>query len=100
MNPTTVIVAVDKATMDALMQEVSATPVIEGDGSVPVWVWFESWAPTNDVTYNIGGDGRCAIAHRWTPLVREWWESYTAGWAGVEIRDDLPADWQYPEPTP
>lgn len=96
----TVIIAADKATMDALTNEVSATPVIEGDGGVPVWVWFESDSPTNDVTYAVAADGRCAIAHPFTPLVREWWEAYTAGWPGIEVRDDLPADWVFAETTP
>jgi hypothetical protein len=86
-----------KTIADTICQEIAATPDIEG-GSAPCWLWFDPDAPTNQVQYAQGADGRCAVAHPFNAVDRAWLETYCDSWitAGqMQILDALPANWQY-----
>ena len=87
----TVVVFRDRALADELLREIAATPAI--DGAEPVWVWYDPDDDTNVVGYGEAADGRVAIAHHWDEAVSDWLRAYLAGVSGVEVRDDLPADW-------
>lgn len=90
------IVFPDRATADAVLKEISATPDVDG-GIGPVWVWFDPDSDANVVAYAEGEDGRCAIAHPWSEIERAWLEAYLAAWPAVEVLDRLPKDWQRPQ---
>lgn len=90
-----VIVFPDRATADAALREIAATPDLEG-GTGPVWVWFDPDADTNQVTYAASVDGRVAIAHPWSEVDEDWLAAYLADWTDVVVTDALPADWQWP----
>lgn len=92
----TVLVFKDKITADTELKEIAATPNIEG-GIGSVWVWHQPDGTANDIQYCTGADGRCAIAHPWSQVERDWLEAWFNGVAGVQILDALPVDWQYPD---
>jgi hypothetical protein len=56
-----IIVAKTKALMDAVLKEL---------GAVGCLLWWDPEAAANGIHYNLGADGRCAIAHPWTE--EEW----------------------------
>jgi len=89
----TVLVFRDKATADVILHEIAVTPF------GLVWVWFDPDDPaTNRVQYAQGADGRCAIAHPWSEVDRDWLEAYLADWVAsgdVRVLDALPEDWPY-----
>lgn len=87
----TVLAFDSKTRADAVLKEVAATP----DGGV--WVWFDPDSNENIVHYAVGIDGRCATAHHFDEIDRDWLEAYLEGMAGVQVLDALPADWQYPQ---
>jgi hypothetical protein len=90
------IVFPSKASADSLLFEIAVTPMPEGF-STPVWVWRNSDNPTEPQDYVVGADGRVVIAHPFDDIQLKWLKAYLAGQAGVEILDDLPKDWKYPE---
>jgi hypothetical protein len=94
----TVIVFQNKSLADTILKEIAATPAIEG-GTGAVWCWYDPDSDANAVQYAQSADGRCAVAHHWSEIDRDWLEAYLAEWTAVgtvQILDALPADWQYP----
>jgi hypothetical protein len=85
----------DRATADAVLREIAATPDLEG-GSGPVWVWYDPDVALNVVGRAEGDDGRCMIAHPWSAVDRDWLEAYLAAWPGVLMLDAVPGDWKWP----
>lgn len=84
----------DRATADAVLREVAATPDLEG-GIGPVWVWYDPDADTNVVSYDEAADGRCMLAHPWSEVGRDWWQAYVgAAWPAVQVLSAPPKDWQ------
>jgi hypothetical protein len=92
---TVYLVFLDRATADAVLCEVAATPDLEG-GIGPVWVWYDPDVATNAVSYAEGADGRCVIAHPWSAVDRDWLEAYLSAWGEVAVLDALPGDWKWP----
>jgi hypothetical protein len=88
----------DRATADAVLHEIAATPHLEG-GIGPVWVWYDPDVALNVVSYAEGADGRCMIAHPWSAVDRDWLEAYLAAWAEVLVLDAVPEDWKWSSPT-
>ena len=78
-----VVVFADEATAAAVIAEIDCTPRIEG-GAGPV----KLGVPLR------GQDGRVAVSHHLCEAEADWLEAYTVG-MGVEVRGQLPADWQW-----
>ena len=93
----TVIIFASKLLADTILREIAATPAIT-EGIGPVWCWYNPDYPDNDVQYNQSSDGRCAIAHPWGEVDRDWLAAYMDEWVvsgEVVITDRLPEDWGY-----
>lgn len=84
----------DRATADAVLREIAATPDLEG-GVGPVWVWYDPDVTLNVVGHTEGADGRCMIAHPWSAVDRDWLEAYLAAWPEVLVLDAAPGDWKW-----
>jgi hypothetical protein len=85
----------DRATADAVLREIAATPDLE-DGIGPVWVWYDPDAAANVVGYAEGADGRCMIAHPWSDVDGDWLEGYLRAWPNVLVLGAVPGDWKWP----
>jgi hypothetical protein len=85
----------NRATADAVLREIAATPDIEG-GIGPVWVWYDPDAAANVVGYAEGADGRCMIAHPWPAVDGDWLWAFLGAWPGVLVLDAVPGDWKWP----
>lgn len=92
----TCIVYSSKAAADAFAAEIAATPIIEG-GVGAVWLWFNPDVDTNDVTYAVAADGRCAQSYPFDEATHDWLAIQAEGHSGVTVTDSLPADWEWPE---
>ncbi len=78
-----VVVFPDETTADAVTTEINCTPWIErGTGPVKLGVLLR------------GRDGRVAMSHHLCEAEIDWLEAYAAG-MGVEVREQLPFDWQW-----
>jgi hypothetical protein len=84
----------DRATADAVLREIAATPDLDG-GIGSVWVWYDPDGALNTVGYAQGADGRCMIAHPWPAVDRDWLEAYLAAWPEVLTLDAVPGDWKW-----
>lgn len=92
-----VIVFQTKALADTILNEICATPQLEG-GVGAVIVWWRPENGENTCQYNQGADGRCAISHPWAEVDCDWLQAYMAEWIAdgrVWVGDKLPDDWQY-----
>jgi hypothetical protein len=89
------IVFADRATADAVLQEIAATPELADGLAWPVLVWDDA-AGAAIGTFE-APDGRVAVGHRWAAAERAWLGDYVAAWrAKVQVLDALPGDWQSP----
>jgi hypothetical protein len=66
--------------MDAVLQEL---------GAVECLVWWSPESSVNDIKYNQASDGRCAIAHEWTP---EGWLQLVSYFEDYVAQERLTAD--------
>jgi hypothetical protein len=87
----TYLVFPDRATADAVLQEIAATPVVADGLEWPVQMWDEG-AGVGIGTFE-AADGRVAVGHHWTSAERAWIADYVNGWRVVAILDTVPVDW-------
>ena len=88
----TYVVFPDRATADAAMREIAATPIVATGLGWPVEMWDDD-ADTAIGTME-ASDGRVAVGHHWTKPERRWLTKYVGRWRNVKVLDALPTDWR------
>ena len=104
-----IIIFPGKEIADEMLLDLAATP------NDSVWVWYDpdriyqKWNEDtevyetkqcpNAISYNLADDGRCAIAHPFSPDDIDWlqnyWDDGVGGYeSGVLFVDSLPDDWR------